>query len=364
MPKRLLSLDVMRGLIMILLAAESVALYSRLFAVAEGTAFQGMTEQFFHHDWHGLRFWDLIQPGFMTMAGSAMYLSFYYKEKKGISWSDNLPHILWRSLKLFILGVALHCVYSGKLVWELWNVLTQLAFTTLIAYLIIRKSYLFQGMVSIGLILLSEFLYRTVLVGEFNQPFVIGKNFGSYTDLLVMGKINSGGWVFINFIPTAAHTIWGVLAGKLLMDTAISQQQKIRFMLIAGMGLLAAGYLADLIQLSPIIKRICTGSFVLVSGGWILLLMTMLYWLVDIREQQRYAWIFTVVGMNALFIYLFFETVGHQWLNGVVAIFVKGPLDLLAVSESFGWIMASLVTLLLEWYLCYFLYNRKIFFKL
>lgn len=352
MPKRLLSLDVMRGLIMILLAAESTSLYSRLDKAVAGTWLQRVTEQFFHHDWHGLRFWDLIQPGFMTMAGSAMFLSFYFKQQKGITWKDNLPHILSRCLKLFLFGTALHCVYSGKLVWELWNVLTQLAFTTLIAYLIIRKSYLFQLIVSFGLILLSEVLYRTVLVGEFNQPFVMGKNFGSYTDMLVMGKINSGGWVFVNFIPTSAHTIWGVLAGKLFVDQRFQAGQKLRYLVGSGTVLLLVGYAADLGGLSPIIKRICTGSFVLVSGGWILLFMAFLYWLTDIRQANRYAWIFSVVGMNAIFIYLFFETVGHQWLNGVVAIFVQQP------------ILASLATLFILWYLCFFLYKKKIFFKL
>ncbi|MCU0386337.1 MAG: DUF5009 domain-containing protein [Flavihumibacter sp.] len=352
MPKRLLSLDVMRGLIMILLAAESTSLYSRLDKAAAGTWLQRVTEQFFHHDWHGLRFWDLIQPGFMTMAGSAMFLSFYFKQQKGITWQDNLPHILFRCLKLFLFGTALHCVYSGKLVWELWNVLTQLAFTTLIAYLIIRKSYMFQAIVSFGLILLSEILYRTVLVGEFNEPFVMGKNFGSLTDMLVMGKINSGGWVFVNFIPTSAHTIWGVLAGKLLVDDRFQAGKKLRYLISSGIVLLLVGYAADLGGLSPIIKRICTGSFVLVSGGWVLLFMAFLYWLTDIRQANRYAWIFTVVGMNAIFIYLFFETVGHQWLNGVVAIFVQQP------------ILASLATLFILWYLCYFLSKKKIFFKL
>ncbi|GAB2669930.1 DUF5009 domain-containing protein [Flavihumibacter cheonanensis] len=352
MAKRLLSLDVMRGLIMILLAAESTSLYSRLDKAAAGTWLQRVTEQFFHHDWHGLRFWDLIQPGFMTMAGSAMFLSFYFKQQKGITWQDNLPHILFRCLKLFLCGTALHCVYSGKLVWELWNVLTQLAFTTLIAYLIIRKSYLVQALVSFGLILLSEVLYRTVLVGEFNQPFVMGKNFGSFTDMLVMGKINSGGWVFVNFIPTSAHTIWGVLAGKLLVDDRFQTGQKLRYLISSGTALLLVGYAADLGGLSPIIKRICTGSFVLVSGGWVLVFMAFFYWLTDIRQANRYAWILTVVGMNAIFIYLFFETVGHQWLNGVVAIFVQQP------------ILASLATLFILWYLCYFLSKKKIFFKL
>ena len=71
--KRLLSLDVMRGLIMILLCAEEAQVYSSLEALSsEGTWFHGLVQQFFHHPWNGLRFWDLVQPAFMTMAGSAL----------------------------------------------------------------------------------------------------------------------------------------------------------------------------------------------------------------------------------------------------------------------------------------------------
>ena len=62
---RLLSLDFMRGLIMVLLMFESVGLYHNLHRVTEGTSLQLLFEQFFHHPWNGLRFWDLIQPGFM-----------------------------------------------------------------------------------------------------------------------------------------------------------------------------------------------------------------------------------------------------------------------------------------------------------
>jgi predicted acyltransferase len=352
MNNRLLSLDVMRGLIMLLLAGEAALVYDQWNELSAGTSMHWLAQQFKHHRWHGLRFWDLIQPGFMTMAGTAMYLSFYYKQKKGIGWRQNLPHILKRSLLLFLFGTGLHCIYAGKLVWELWNVLTQLAFTTLIAYLIIRKSYLFQIVFSLAMILLSEILYRTVLVGEFDQPFVLGKNFGAYIDSIVMGKVNSGGWVFINFLPTSAHTIWGVLAGKLLMDEAFPQKRKLNLLLMSGLALLVAGYALDLAGISPIIKRICTGSFVLVSGGWIILLMVFLYWLIDIRENRRHAWIFSVMGTNALFIYLFFETVGMQWMNGVVHIFVPQAM------------LSALVSWFLYWALCYWLYQKKIFFKI
>ncbi|MGI4898444.1 MAG: heparan-alpha-glucosaminide N-acetyltransferase domain-containing protein, partial [Janthinobacterium lividum] len=215
---RLISLDVMRGLIMILLAGESCLLYTSLKNLYP-TGFEGkLVDQFFHHPWHGLHFWDLVQPAFMTMAGTAMYISYQSKLAKGITWNNNLKHILIRSLKLFLLGTGLHCVYAGKLVWELWNVLTQLSITTLVAYLIINCSVRFQLGFTAMLLLAIEILYRCILMPGFNQPFVEYHNFGAYVDLLIMGKINTDGWVAINVIPTAAHTIWGMLAGKLLIS--------------------------------------------------------------------------------------------------------------------------------------------------
>jgi len=361
--KRLLSLDVMRGLIMLLLAAESCLLYEHLHALEWSGGAGLLVQQFFHHPWHGLRFWDLVQPAFMTMAGAAMFISYYYKAQKGISWQANFKHVAIRCVKLFICGTALHCVYAGKLVWELWNVLTQLSVTTIIAYLIIRQSAIFQMIVSVVLLLLTEILYRFVLMPGFDQPFVTGHNFGNWMDTVLMGKINSDGWVAINIIPTAAHTIWGVLAGKLLVsDNHVTT--KIKKLVMAGLVCLLIGVGLDWLGITPIIKRISTSSFALASGGWVLLILAFLYWLIDIKQWNRYAWLFVVVGMNAIFIYLFFETVGLQWLNAAVAIFVKGFLGFTGMSEKLTAVFSSLATLALEWGLCYFLYKRKIFFKL
>ena len=294
-----------------------------------------------------------------------MYISWFFKVDKGISWLDNLPHILKRCLGLFLFGVALHCIYSGKLVWELWNVLTQLSITTLIAYLIIRKSFKWQLAFSLLLLVLTEFLYRFINVPGFDKAFIEHQNFGAYADTVLMGKINTDGWVTINFIPTAAHTIWGVLAGRLLVSPA-SQFGKVKSLIFAGLIALISGYTIDLLSITPIIKRISTSSFVLVSGGWVLLIMAFLYWLNDIRKYREYAWLFTVVGMNAIFIYLFFETVGAQWLNGLVKIFVGGGMEAAGIQANGNGtaVVSSLVTLFLEWYLCFWLYKRKIFFKL
>ncbi len=362
-PQRLLSLDVMRGLIMILLAGESCALYESMEHLELPGALGLLVQQFFHHPWHGLHFWDLVQPAFMTMAGAALYISFYYKTLKGISWQQNFKHIAIRCFKLFICGTALHCVYAGRLVWELWNVLTQLSVTTIIAYLVIRKPVVFQIVFAVGLLLLTEVLYRCVLMPGFDQPFVTGHNFGNWMDTVLMGKINSDGWVAINIIPTAVHTIAGVLAGKLLISKN-SASYKIKTLIMAAVLCLLVGFGLDMLNITPIIKRISTSSFVLASLGWVLAILALVYWVTDVRQWKKYAWFFVVVGMNSIFIYLFFETLGYQWLNGVVAIFVKGFVGFAGVNESILSVLAAITTLFVEWYLCYWLYKRKIYFKL
>ncbi|MBB5638632.1 putative acyltransferase [Pedobacter cryoconitis] len=358
---RLMSLDVMRGMIMILLCAESCLVFESL-KKFDTDSF--IINQLFHHPWHGLRFWDLVQPAFMFMAGAALYISYSRKLEKGITWSSNFKHILIRSLKLFLFGIGLHCVYAGKPVFELWNVLTQLAFTSIAAYLIINKSPVFQLLFSIALLILTEILYRCIHVSGFDSPFTAYHNFGAYADTLLMGKINKDGWVAINAIPTAAHTIWGVLAGRLLISKQ-STAQKIKILVFAGFAGLLIGFGLDITGITPIIKRISTSSFVFASGGWVLLMLAVIYWLVDIRQNIKYAWIFTVVGMNAIFIYVFFETVGHEWLNGVVGIFTGDLLHLLFnLPVNFTGLLSALAVWFAECALCYWLYKNKIFFKL
>ena len=60
--KRLGSLDFMRGFIMFLLTLEATGLYGLLEKNTENTFWAPFVEQLHHHQWNGLRFWDLIQP--------------------------------------------------------------------------------------------------------------------------------------------------------------------------------------------------------------------------------------------------------------------------------------------------------------
>ena len=68
--------------------------------------------------------------------------------------------------------------------------------------------------------------------------------------------------------------------------------------------------------------------------------------------------------MNSIFIYLFFIFIGDKWLNGYMETLVSGLLNLANVPLPIGATISCIVVFILEWYLCYFLYRKKIFFKL
>jgi predicted acyltransferase len=279
-----------------------------------------------------------------------MAFSLHRQQQKGMPWGESFKKVLKRCGWLFFWGVFDYAVRPAGLSFELWDVLTQLSFTTLVAFLIFRWSAVAQIAACAGLLLLTEILYRFTHVPGFDQPFTDQHNFGNYVDWLLMRKINPGGWVAINCIPTAVHTIGGALAGKLRLGT---DPKKVQKMILWGFGTLVLGYLLDQADITPIIKRIATSSFSLASLGYSLLLLALCYWWIDVKGHRRYLEFFTIVGMNSIFIYLFFEIVGDRWFNGYVAAF----------THSLGPIITSLTIFACEWGLCYFLYRKKIFFK-
>ncbi|MCY1722465.1 DUF5009 domain-containing protein [Prolixibacteraceae bacterium Z1-6] len=363
--ERLLSLDFFRGITMFLLVAEGTRLWSVLVQdPIAGTVFETFFQQFHHHQWNGLRFWDLVQPFFMFIVGVAMPFSYAKRLKSGDSKNTITKHIIQRCFILLAFGVGLHCGYRKQLVWELWNVLSQLSVTILVAYFLMRYKWSVQVIVSIGLLLLTETLYRTFPMEGYNQPFVKDHNFGSWMDLILMGKINNGGgWVAINAIPTAAHTIWGVVAGQLLQSSK-TEYEKVKLLALSGGIILVLGYVLDWTSITPIIKRICTTSFVLASGGWALLVLAFSYWLIDIKKKNRWIFPFVIFGTNSIFIYMFSNTVGSQWFNEFIGIFTHGILGWLNTPEFMVKLLTSLSILGLEWLLCYYLFRKKIFFRI
>ena len=351
---RLLSLDFFRGITMFFL----IGTVYELMRNSGNSVLSAIGWQFEHRYWHGLTLYDFIEPFFMFIVGVAIPFSIMTRRERGDSEAKILNHVLQRAAILFVLGIFTYCVSEGRPVFRLWSVLTQLAFTYVLAFVLMRRSFKFQISVSLVLLVATELLYRFWPVEGFDQPFVPDHNFGSWFDMKTMGVLEHDHWVAFNFVPTAAFTIWGVMAG-LVLRSGRTWQQKIKIMVVAGAIGVVAGFALD--PLTPMIKRIATSSVVLETGGWCFLALAFSYWVIDIKKFRRIPWFFAIVGMNPLFIYLFTQVGGASFLEdlarplGYALFFWYGPQAIEFASAAITWFFL--------WYICFWLYKNKIFIK-
>ena len=353
-PGRLESLDAFRGFTMILLISGGFGL-----VYLKNYPYLGfISQQLTHHPWNGMRFWDLIQPFFMFIVGVAMPFSFAKRWERGDTWNQTLLQVIRRSIILFFLGVILHCAYSNKLVWELWNVLTQLAFTYFIAFLFLKKKIRTQLIISFSILLFNYLAYKFIPLPGVTGPWEKDSNLGAFMDHILMGKINpGGGWVTINFIGSTAHTMWGVIAG-LILKSDRSDTKKIKLLIIGGIIGVVLGLALD--PITPIVKRICTSSFIIESGGWCLLTLALFYWIIDVKGYRKWSHFMVIAGMNSIFIYMYSQLLG-KWTDNFVGIFTMPVLEHIGIA---GKIIQKNIILFVFWCLACWLYKRRIFLRI
>jgi len=360
-PERVTSVDFFRGFTMFLLAGEASLLYDH-FQDADCGFLQFLGIQFSHHEWHGLHFWDLIQPFFMFIVGVAIPFAVANRLKKGETMKKITLHAFKRSGLLLFLGWALYFVAAGKLVFRFQNVLAQLSVTYLVAFLIMNWKTKYQIIFTLIILLLIDLAYRFFPVEGFNHPWVNYENLGAWVNLQIEGVNHRTPWATLNVVSTTAHTVWGVLCGKLLLSDKTAKK-KLVTLVIAGITALVIGYSLDLLNITPIIKKIATVSFIFASGGWTILALAFSYWLIDVMKLfTKGSRFFIIVGMNSIFIYLFFELSGAGFLTRIAK-----PFSNLFFSWG-GELTTAIITSLLVWaamwYMCYWLYKNKLFIKI
>lgn len=354
---RVLSIDFFRGFTMFMLVSGITGLFVEMTDHGKGgQVIAAITKQLDHVDWIGLHAWDLIQPFFMFIVGVAMPFSLAKRLAKGDSWNKAFRHAIFRSFLLLLFGFM---VEADGPTYNLCNVLAQLSVTYLVAFVLMRTDFRWQLLVSFALIAMSDLLYHYWPVAGFNQPYTPDHNFGSWVDIAITGNLGPGGWVSFNAIPTSAHTIWGVLVGYMLMKDW-SHRRKILTLLVIGSIGLVIGYAMN--PFIPIIKHICTSSFIIVSGGWCLIAMAFSYWLIDVMNMKKLGLFFAVVGMNPIFIYLFWHRGGGSMLGSMARPFTY---RLFSFSNEMIINMVTITAVAaMLWYICYFLYKRKIFIRI
>lgn len=395
MPERLVSLDVYRGLIMITLAFNGFGLAAtanNYIRNGDNSEFwRTIQYQFSHVEWVGCAYWDMIQPSFMFMVGAAMAFSYAKREKLGQSWLGMLCHALSRSLILIILGVFLTVSSRGANL-SFMNVLTQIGLGYTFLFLLWRKPAWVQALAAVLILTGTWALYVSFPNGTIDpsvdhddlgikaawaQDHLRGiasawqknANVGHTFDVWFLNLFprsqpfvfNGGGYQTINFVPSLATMIFGLMCGELL-KTSQRRWLNIVLLIVAGGVGFASGYALDFYGICPIVKRIWTPSWALYSTGICCWILAGLYLVIDVIGLKYWTFPITVVGMNSIAIYsmsqLFKDRVAQTWRSFFGGDFFNllGELN----EPAFRFCLVGLTF----WLVCYWLYRQKIFLRI
>jgi heparan-alpha-glucosaminide N-acetyltransferase len=350
--QRLESLDVFRGLTMLLLISHGFGIHE---ALKDNPSLGWFRYQFNHVAWSGCTLWDLIQPAFTFIVGVAMALSLHRRVSQRATRMQLFGHVLWRALVLIVLSNILsNWNGSGPLKLQFINVLCQIAFSYVVCFLIWNLRFPLQIAAAAGLMILHHGLFYA-----FPGPggaFDPAGNIGAVIDKTVLGYNYSGNYTTINFLGNAITVLFGVWTGMMLLQEK-SHRQRLTILGACAVGAFTLGLLLE--PFIPMVKRLWLGSFTFFSAGWVLLALMTCYWIVEMRGWKRWAFPAVVIGTNCIFIYSFSQVL-RGWLAHGVGKFTNN----FEFLGNYGAIPQNLVVLAIMFYLCYWLYQRKIFFRI
>jgi predicted acyltransferase len=348
-PDRLVSLDAFRGFIMTTLAAEGFALAT----LSDDPSWGWLGRQFQHVQWEGIGFWDLIQPAFMFMVGLAMPFAFGARARRGGDESV-WRHVAYRAVMLIAISNVMMSISAGRMHFQLINVLAQIGITYFICYWLMKLSFKIQA-VSAGLIMAAYTVLFTAFPGS-GGTYSIGDNIGERIDQFVLGAANPGHWATINFIPSIVVTLFGVWCGYLMIEKH-SHAKRMKLLAGGAAACFAVGY--ALSPFIPIIKRIHTASYTFAACGWVLLMLLGFYWLVEVRGLRSITFPLVVVGMNSMFVYCLY-ILFTGWIDESIAVFTGE----FAVLGKWGPVAQAVSIFIVMWYMCHWLYKRRLFIKI
>jgi predicted acyltransferase len=360
---RLRSIDALRGFDMFwIIGGEGVV--SALAHAAGWPLAAEIDDQLEHVPWQGFHFEDLIFPLFLFVVGAVLPFSLASHRQRGESTLRVYGRILRRTVLLFVLGLLV----NGLLELDFPNmryagVLQRIAVCYGLAALVVMNvGWRGQAVVTAALLLgywallafvaapgsaAGDYTLRGNLPGWVDQHYLPGKipaEYYGYGD-------NEG---LLSTIPALATALLGALAGQWLRSGQ-RPARKVLGLALAGAVCLGVGYAWG--QVFPVIKNIWTSSFVLVAGGWSLLLLALFYGIIDGLGWWRWAFFFIVIGSNAIFIY-----VAPAFLDfGRMAHFLVGGLARHA--GTFGPVVMDAGVLAVKWLLLLYLYRKRLFLR-
>ncbi|MCA9230823.1 MAG: DUF5009 domain-containing protein [Planctomycetales bacterium] len=387
--QRLGSIDAYRGLAMLLMVGEATHLCRVASHYPDSQTWQWLCYHQSHVPWVGCSIHDMIQPSFTFLVGVALPFSIASRRRRGQSTSWLTIHAFYRALVLVVLGIFLRSMGHSQTNFTFVDTLTQIGLGYGFLFLLGLRPKRDHG-IALAAILLATWMafavyplpnesfdYESVGVANDWEHLATGfeahwnKNANISADfdrwfLNLFPRENpyqydGGGYQTLSFVPTLATMILGLIAGGFLRSERPAARV-LASLVAVGIACLALGYSLDGLGICPLVKRIWTPSFVLVSGGWCLLVLGLFYWIIDGMQFRRWAFPLIVIGMNSITIYCmswtmkgFVESTIRTHFGNDFAGFLGEPLEPL--------VMGSLIVLAF-WLILFWMYKRKIFLRI
>ena len=353
---RVASIDALRGFDMFWIIGGGTV-FGALADVWPNPVTLGLRHQLEHAHWEGFHFEDMIYPLFLLLIGTVLPFSLNRRQAQGESLARQYLHFLKRSVVLIVLG----SIPGGLLNFTQWpflgGVLAHIGLCYLPAAILVRHAgWRTRGAIVGGWLVCYWLACLKIPVPGFGAGvFTREGSLPSWIDQhFISGNLWNEGPASI---PSGVMIIpCGSLAGEWLRSGR-SGNQKAGGLAVAGLAAVVLGLVWSLSF--PMIKRVVwSSSYVSFACGCSLLLLALFYWVIDVKGFRRWTFFFTVIGMNAITIY-FLQTIVN--FKDIARLFVSG-IELHA--GTFAPLVLPLGVLALKWWLLWFLYQRKAFFKL
>lgn len=341
--QRFLSLDVFRGLtVCLMIIVNSPGSWSEMYPFLR------------HASWHGFTITDLVFPSFLFAVGNALA----FVKRSNVDFSDQTfwTRTLKRFFLIFFIGLLIHWFpfinfETGELIsldtLRIMGILQRIALCYLIAAILIHfSSTRVVTIASISILL----IYWAILYffGLNSDPYSITGYVGNSFDLFLFGEnhLYTGEGIpfdpegLLSTLPATVNVLAGYLAGEFIRRKGTSIETVKKLLLVVA-GLILVGLLWH--SIFPINKKIWTSSFVSLTVGLDLVILSFLIGIIEIQKISNWSYFFVVFGRNPLAIYI---------LSNVLIILLysisleSGSLYSITYETFAGWMSAKAASLL------------------
>jgi len=362
---RLLSLDALRGFDMFwIMGADSI--FRALARLTDWPLANWLATQLEHVEWHGFVFYDMIFPLFLFIAGVATPYALGKQLERGVSKNKLMLKVIRRGLILVVLGV----IYNNGLFQAEWaemryaSVLGRIGLAYMLAGLIFLNTQLRGQIIWFAALLLGYWAAMMLIpVPGFGAgQLTVDGSLAAYIDRIVVPgtlylEVHDPEGL-VSTIPAIATALLGIFAGYLLKGEfpGITGKSKAAILAAAGLIGLIVGYLWGFVF--PINKNLWTSSFVLVAGGWSLLLLALFYLVIDVWKKQRWVFFFVVIGLNSILIYMAGTFIDFGYTASALIGELFSPLP--EHAQTMIWYILYVAV---QWGFLYFLFRKRVFLK-